>query len=187
MKKSRIIPFKWLPSSWGLSGQLLEEQEARYYYEGIDLEERLAEIYYSGDDLKHALLEIRHEHGALSDSEYDVGKAELIVDELEREVAIIEAKIKNNELTDREGDKEIANLRGEPWIKVIADGIDHEMGIDGYYFEFDWNDLWVAKLREAGYMGATEEAIVQAWFQDVCRMEASASMGDAPINSGIVF
>lgn len=187
MKKSRIIPFRWLPSAWGISGQLLEEQEARYYYEGIDLDERIAEIYFSGDDLKHALLEIRHDHGVLTEAEYDVGKAELITDELERDVAIIEAKIKNHEITEREGDKEIANLRGEPWIRIIDDGINPEKGIDGYFFEFDWNELWIAELRQAGYMGATEEAIVEAWFQDVCRLEASASMGDAPINSGIVF
>lgn len=105
---------------------------------------------------------------------------------VEQEVAIIEARAKAGEVTAHEAEKEIATLRGEPWIKVINDGINHELGVDGYYFEFDWNTHWVEALREAGYMGPTDESVVQSWFQDVCRQEASASLGAPPINGGIV-
>ena len=136
--------------------------------------------------MKHRLLEIRHDYGQIDEGEYAKAKAELITDEAEREVAYVHAKIKCGEMTEIDGEREIANIRDEPWIRVINDGIDLEQGIDGYFFEFDWNDQWVAALREAGYVGPTEETIVQAWFQDVCRMEASASMGTPPINGGLI-
>ena len=173
MKKFRIIPFNWLPGSWGLSGALYEEQKARYYFEGYDLEEQLAYINLEGLELDERLLELRLEHGYLDQQGYEVARAELLDSKVDREVAIIEARLRAGELTPVEAEKAIATARDEPWIKVVNDGLDHSMGIDGYYFEFVWNDLWILALREAGYVGPTEESIVQAWFQEVSDRERS--------------
>ncbi len=187
MKKNRLIPFSWLPASWGLSGPYREEQEARYYYDGYELEEKLAELYMSSDELTGHILDLKATYGLINEEEYDLGKAQLIEDEIERQVAVVEAKVRSGEIDPNEGEKEIATLRGEPWIKIINDGLDEERGIDSFFFEFDWNTMWIMKLREAGYTGATEEILVQAWFQDVCRLEASASMGAPPINGGFIY
>ena len=65
------------------------------------------------------------------------------------------------------------------------DGVNAEDGPNGYFFEFDWNDIWIEMLKEAGYAGPSEETIVQAWFQELCRQEASASLGAPPINGTI--
>jgi hypothetical protein len=153
----------------------------------MELELELAEINYTGDDLLHVELEIKHRYGLISDNEYADKKAELISDPVERQVSLVMALLERNEITALEAEKQIATLRGEPWIKVINDGfLDETKGPDSYFFEFDWNDVWINELKEAGYAGTSDEAIIQVWFQDVCRMEASASLGTPPINRGLI-
>lgn len=49
-KKRRLIPFSWLPASWGLKGSAYKEAEANYYYEGKDLALKLAEIRFECED-----------------------------------------------------------------------------------------------------------------------------------------
>lgn len=44
MRKKRLIPFDWLPASWGLAGPAYDEAKAYYEYDGYDLAVRLAEF-----------------------------------------------------------------------------------------------------------------------------------------------
>jgi hypothetical protein len=37
------------------------------------------------------------------------------------------------------------------------------------YFELDWNDEFIAMLHENGYVGQSDEEVVNKWFNDVCR------------------
>ena len=65
-------------------------------------------------------------------------------------------------------EKEIATKKGEPYIKVIDTQIDPANPRYGA-FEMDWNPEFIRMLASHGYVGATEEKIVDQWFQDVCR------------------
>jgi hypothetical protein len=187
MIKNRLIPFSWLPASWGLAGPAREQAEAYYTLDGYDLALRLAEIHYEGEALTRKKAMVRHEHGAITDYEYEVELANLITDDVERKVALLDIDMRYGTIDAIEADKDIATLRGEPWIRVVNDGLDKEEGPNGYYFEFDWNQIWIDMLQEAGYVGPTDEAIVQSWFQELCRQTASESMGAPPINGGIVY
>ena len=55
-----------------------------------------------------------------------------------------------------------------PWVKVIEVHFDKENPQRGY-FELDWNNDFVGLLGEAGYAGPNPEAIVDLWFNDLCR------------------
>ncbi len=55
-----------------------------------------------------------------------------------------------------------------PWVKVIEVHFDKDNPGRGY-FELDWNDDFVGLLGEAGYSGPNAEAIVDLWFNDLCR------------------
>ena len=55
-----------------------------------------------------------------------------------------------------------------PWVKVIEVHFDKDNPGRGY-FELDWNDDFVGLLGEAGYAGDSNEAIVDLWFNDLCR------------------
>jgi hypothetical protein len=67
--------------------------------------------------------------------------------------------------------KDLATERGEPWVSVISVELDPD-NIGNGAFELDWNDKFVTNLVRAGYQskpGEEDSAIVDRWFQDVCR------------------
>jgi hypothetical protein len=65
-------------------------------------------------------------------------------------------------------DKEAATAAGEPWVNVLRMGIDPDNVVQGY-FELDWNEEFVVMLQEAGIRGASDEDVVNNWFNAVCR------------------
>lgn len=64
--------------------------------------------------------------------------------------------------------KEQATRNKEPWVGVINTHINKD-NIRNGFFELDWNEYFVLELRNAGYTGDSEEAIVDAWFNELCR------------------
>jgi hypothetical protein len=64
--------------------------------------------------------------------------------------------------------KDAATAKKEPYVAVLNTHINNENVRNGF-FELDWNEYFILKLKEAGYTGDTEEAVVDAWFKDLCR------------------
>lgn len=103
---------------------------------------------------------------------------------IEREVALLDVDYEFGKIDDHAYEKRRATLKKEPWISVINSGFDPEQGIDGVFFEFDWNTEWIDYLRLNGYTGHTEEQIVDDWFGDVCRSYVTADMPMMPYPLG---
>lgn len=237
MQKKRLIPFKLLPGSYGLSGRVYKEAEACYYNEpGYDLDVLLARIRFEDDksnmerqliyidekygklsklkaDLallklenpdevgiayqkrkseilfnhgeitefekdrifaridggltKEKELELSFKHGIIDEFTKDLNIANLITDEIEKTVALLEVEYKHGKIEKTEFEKRRATTRKEPWIDIIDHGYDPKKGVNGVFFEFDWNDYWIEYLELNGYVGNTEDDIVKAWFFDV--------------------
>ena len=71
----------------------------------------------------------------------------------------------------KKSDKDIATEKGEAWVSVTNVELDPE-NIGNGAFELDWNDKFIANLVRSGYQlkpNEPEDAIVDRWFQDVCR------------------
>jgi hypothetical protein len=64
--------------------------------------------------------------------------------------------------------KEEATSKKEPWVGVLDTHVNPENVRNGF-FELDWNEYFIVQLKQAGYVGDTEESIVDQWFQDLCR------------------
>ena len=64
--------------------------------------------------------------------------------------------------------KEAATARGEPWVAVLDTHVNKD-NIRNGFFELDWNEYFVLQLRSNGFQGETEEAVVDQWFQELCR------------------
>lgn len=67
--------------------------------------------------------------------------------------------------------KTLATEAGEPYVSIVNMDIDPANLHQGA-FELDWNDKFVANLVRAGYQMKADEpesAIVDRWFQNVCR------------------
>jgi hypothetical protein len=125
---SRLIPFNWLPASWGLRGKSFDEAEARYKLTGMDLELRLAEINLEGPDLEARVLEIGYQNGLTSEYDYQTRTANLSLDgsELHKRLADI--------------DKQFGKIDEYEWMKqhIAADltGEDQEIEIVKLDIEF---------------------------------------------------
>lgn len=63
--------------------------------------------------------------------------------------------------------KELATEKQEPWVSVLTTHVNKE-NIRNGFFELDWNEYFVLELRKAGYTGASDEEVVDAWFKSLC-------------------
>ena len=61
-----------------------------------------------------------------------------------------------------------ATKKKEPYVEVIGLDIDANNPVQGA-FELDWNEYFVEELRSKGFNGATDEDIVDQWFNQVCK------------------
>ena len=109
-----------------------------------------AEYYYTGIELEEALAEI--------DADTD----------LDKEIAKLDVKFKNEKIGKYEYDKALADLKEEPYVNVMKLEVNPENAKAGY-MELDWNDHFVEFLHGNGYKGESDEAVVNKWFNDVCR------------------
>lgn len=64
--------------------------------------------------------------------------------------------------------KEEATSKKQPWVGVLETHVNPDNPSNGF-FELDWNQYFIVQLKGHGYDGPTEESIVEAWFQTLCR------------------
>lgn len=64
--------------------------------------------------------------------------------------------------------KELATEKGEPYVNVVQAFVNPNDPKNGY-FEIDWNEYFIALLKENGYTGNNDEAIIDQWFKNLCR------------------
>ena len=145
----------------------------------------------SGDDLKCQLLHIQFIYGEITEREYQIAVANIMVAPgVDLELELLEIDHNLGLITDSEFKKQSATARGEPYISVVDAQYDPSEKLNGLYFEFDWNDAWIVELKAAGYVGFTDDQLVQRWFADICRgvaSEESNQLEEAqplPFNSG---
>lgn len=77
-------------------------------------------------------------------------------------------KYNDSNIVDYDLAKQIATEKKEPYIAVLNTHVNSDNVRNGF-FELDWNEYFIIKLRQSGYKGVTEEEIVDQWFQDLCR------------------
>ena len=118
-----------------------------------------AEYYYEGEELEEILAEINAE----SDED--------------KELAKLQVQLKNGKIGQYEFDKKVAELREEPYVNVLKLDVNPENAKAGY-MELDWNDHFVKFLHDNGYTGDSDEAVVNKWFNDVCRTVLVQEMAD---------
>lgn len=142
---------------------------------------QLAALDYSGDELTLHRMALDVEYGKTTAYDAAIKQVDLRhAPGMDHDLALLDVELEFNRLSKSEYHKARATLRSEPWIAIVNSGFDPEQGIDGVFFEFDWNKPWIEFLRLNGYIGHTDEQIVDEWFTDVCRSYGNAELASVP-------
>lgn len=133
-----------------------------------DADKRNLEIDGRGAD-RRALLDLDMTYGRID--EYEYGRAIIEIEEqgVDRDVALLDHDLAHGRIDERHHAKAIATANKTPWVGIVNDKFDPNLGIDGFMIELDWNEEWIVYLKMNGYVGASDADIVDAWFMDVCR------------------
>lgn len=78
-----------------------------------------------------------------------------------------------------------ATAKKQPWVGVLETHVNPENPSNGF-FELDWNEYFIVQLKSHGYDGPSEESIVDAWFQNLCRNIGNESGVDMTQRSGYI-
>jgi hypothetical protein len=83
--------------------------------------------------------------------------------------------------------KDRATRRKEPWVGVLETHVNKD-NIRNGFFELDWNDSFVLKLKQEGYGedGDKDEEIVDRWFRELCANVVVDGDFGGPINTGVI-
>lgn len=163
------IPFKWLPASWGLSGNTRKIAEAEYYLSGYELDVQIVEIKHSdhNDDYDKEILKIKLKHKKIDQSEYDQEMARITYKiDSDYQIALLDIDLKNQKITQLEYEKKKAEILKEPWVSMPKISWDPELS-HKTYFELDYNEYFIGFLKSNGYTGS-EDDIINKWLNDVC-------------------
>ena len=81
--------------------------------------------------------------------------------------------------------KERANRKKEPWVGVLNTHVNQD-NIRNGFFELDWNEHFVLKLKQEGYGadGDLDEEIVDRWFRELCANVVVDGDFGGPVNTG---
>ena len=83
--------------------------------------------------------------------------------------------------------KDRATKLKDPWVGVLNTHINKDNVRNGF-FELDWNDHFVLKLKQEGYGfdGDKDEEIVDRWFRELCaNVVVDGDFGGA-VNTGVI-
>lgn len=99
---------------------------------------------------------------------------ELETAKLAAELAVITAQEEQRKAVEGEElakltPKERATRKKEPWVGVLDTHVSKD-NIRNGFFELDWNEYFVLKLKQEGYGadGDKDEEIVDRWFRELC-------------------
>jgi hypothetical protein len=83
--------------------------------------------------------------------------------------------------------KDRATRKKEPWVGVLQTHVNKE-NIRNGFFELDWNEYFVLKLKQEGYGedGDPDEEIVDRWFRELCANVVVDGDYGGPINTGVI-
>jgi len=83
--------------------------------------------------------------------------------------------------------KERATRKKEPWVAVLNTHVNKD-NIRNGFFELDWNELFVLKLKQEGYGfdGDLDEEIVDRWFRELCANVVTDEGMNVPVSTGTI-
>jgi hypothetical protein len=120
---------------------------------------------------------------SIAKAEADLIEANRRLEEAEKASKIAEEQEELAKLTP----KDRATRKKEPWVGVLETHVNQD-NIRNGFFELDWNDQFVLKLKQEGYgeEGDLDEEIVDRWFRELCANVVVDGDYGGPVNTGVI-
>lgn len=120
---------------------------------------------------------------SIAKAENDLREANQRLEEAEKAATIAKEQEDLAKLTP----KERASRKKEPWVGVLETHVNQD-NIRNGFFELDWNDHFVLKLKQEGYgeEGDLDEEIVDRWFRELCANVVVDGDYGGPVNTGVI-
>lgn len=181
IKEDEYTPQKYQIALLGLNKKYGKISD--YTYEVQILE--LNKDNYKPKDFTIKNLELNRKYNAITESEYNYALAELIEDDTKKKLALLELEYREGKIKEREYEKQMATLHNEPWVCMVDMNFNLQNSLEGS-FELDWNDQFVKKLEDEGYIGPTPDSIINQWFMALSKniaLEQFDGTGDFTANA----
>ena len=153
-----------------LALSLLDVDKKYNHITDEEYDRKVVELKFEGTELEIENLMLDRKYRHITKEEYDYRLVELKYKDSENKTDLpfvrLELDKKYGKLTEKEFDKAVYSLGNKPWVDIVHSEYNDNEGSDGFAFELDWNEAFITLLRSEGYNGATEEAIVEQWFED---------------------
>jgi len=126
----------------------------------------------------------------LIDTKTAIDEATKLADQKANEITLAENKANialEQEESAKLAPKDRATRLKEPWVGVLNTHINKD-NIRNGFFELDWNEHFVLKLKQEGYGfdGDKDEEIVDRWFRELCaNVVVDGDFGGA-VNTGVI-
>ena len=126
----------------------------------------------------------------LIDTKTAIEEATKLADQKTDEIALVEQKTTDALEPEEQSKltaKERATRKEEPYVAVLNTHVNKDNVRNGF-FELDWNDHFVLKLKQEGYGfdGDKDEEIVDRWFRELCaNVVVDGDFGGA-VNTGVI-
>lgn len=175
-----FIPFGCMPGAWGLRGKTREIAKAEYELKGYELRTTIANLTLTGKELNNTLNKLSREYDKITLGDFQIADANINLTGKKLSLRLLELELLSHKKTEREYDKERATINEEPWVHIGEIGYEKDKPAEGS-FDLDWNDFFIADLKEAGYKGIADEDIVDLWLNELCKnvaMETYSGTGD---------
>lgn len=119
----------------------------------------------------------------LEETEQKIAAAQKMAEDAERAKA---EAVEQEELAKLSA-KERANRLKEPWVGVLNTHVNSD-NIRNGFFELDWNEYFVLKLKQEGYGadGDPDEEIVDRWFRELCANVVVDGDYGGPVQTGVI-
>lgn len=119
---------------------------------GLSKEIAKAEYELEGEELERKLAQLKMD---VNSSEYAK--------------KCLEIDLKYNKIDDVEYEKQSSTLDNRAWFKIID--VDYIRTPQGgrFAFEYDWNEQHIEDLKNQGYVGYSDEDIIEQWLNDCAR------------------
>lgn len=164
-----LIPFSWMPGSWGLNGDTREIAKAEYELTGIDLDNRLTDIRHKHDKQTASLEKLENLRRRYLVDEYvydtEVVKLSTYLDEDAKKLALLDVMKKHNKLDEDAYNRQRADILKQPWVTQNIKWDPLNPG--KHLLKVDYNEYFLTDLREHGYTGIEDDDIVNMWLNDL--------------------